>query len=137
MTREYRLAVAAAGVALVAALGLGGWAAASAPHHIAASDGRVLEVRYEVRREPTYVPPAATEATRLDVLSAQPATVAEDGVLSAQAGDALRSVQAEDAARTTAALEAIRAQDARIDREAAAAVDNTREAAPAETSTPA
>ncbi len=138
MTREHRLAAAAAGVALATALGLGGWATASAPRHVAASAGRVLQVRYEVRHVPAYVPPEATEATRLEVLNVLPPTRVEDGVLSAQAGDALRSVQAEDAARTAAAMEAIRAQDARFARETSAITEDTRGAeTPADSSTSA
>ncbi len=134
MTRGHVWATAAAGAALVAMLGLGGWAAASAPHPAAAtaSDGRVLQVRYELKREAPYVAPPATEATRLDVLDARSPIVVEDGVLSAQAGEALRSLQAEDAARTAQAMATVRAEDARIDRETTSALDaGVRGGAPA------
>ena len=126
MTRTSMIATAA-GAAL--ALALGGWAAADAARPAGAgpaSAGRVLEVRYELRREPAYVPPPPSEATRLDVLNALPPTAIEEGVLSAQAGEALRSLQAQDAARSAAALAAIRAEGARIDRETAAALAGPR-----------
>lgn len=141
MTRNSVLVIG--GLAVVA-IGLAGWGAAAAirPVHVRASDGRVLQVRYEVRREPAYAPPPPAEATRLDVLNPQSAVVIEDGVLSAQAGQALRSLQAEDDARTAAALGAVRAQDARIDRDTAAALSSVRqdgsaEAAEAQASSPA
>lgn len=139
MTRTSMLGFAAAAVLT---LGLGGWAAAGAsqPAPAPVRDGQgphLLQVRYEVRREAPYLPPPATEATRLDVLSAQAPTVVEDGVLSAQAGDALRSVQAEEAARTAAAMAAIRAEDARIDRETAAAMATERDASVSTSSQPA
>ena len=120
-------------------------AGASHPVQDVAPDGRGLRVVYEVRREPAYTPPPPTEETRLEVLGAYTPTRVEDGVLSAQAGEALRSLQAEDAARTASALAAIRAQDVRIDRETAAALEDVRDAAgdppssgaPAEAATPA
>lgn len=125
MTRTSMLTTAAA---VAAALGLGGWAAGALhPSHAAASDGRTLQLRYEVRRPPAYAPPPPTEAARIDVLNPQAPTTVEEGVLSAQSGEALRSLQTEDAARTTAALATVRADDARVDRETAAALDDTRD----------
>lgn len=122
MGRTSLVAIAAAGVAL--GLGAGGWAAAEASNRGAApaSDGRLV-IRYEVRRAPAYTPPPPSEATRLDVLSATPATTVDDGVLSAQAAAAYRSLQAEDDARRAAALADIRAQDAVADRETARALE--------------
>lgn len=121
MGRTSLVAIAAAGVAL--GLGAGGWAAAEASNRGAApaSDGRLV-IRYEVRRAPAYAPPPS-EATRLDVLSAMPATTVDEGVLSAQAAAAYRSLQAEDDARRAAALADIRAQDAVADRETARALE--------------
>lgn len=126
MTRTSMLATAAVAAT---ALGLCGWAVAEVLRPVAhevAADGRRLELRYEIRREAPYAPPPPTEATLLQVLTPQAPTRVEDEVLSAQAGDALRSLQAEDAARNAAALASIRAEDARIDRETASQLAETR-----------
>ncbi len=131
MTRKARIAAGAAGAGMLGMLAtaLGGWAAAGVsrpPPAATAFEGRGLQLRYEVRREPAYVPPPPADATRLDVLDAQAATRVEDAVLSSQAGYALRALQSEDAARAASALAEVRAADARIDREAAAALADER-----------
>lgn len=112
-----RVKVAVMIVAAAAGVGLAGWAGSAAlrPGDGAASAGRVLALRYEVRREPTYVPPPVAEETRLATLAPTSATTVDEGVLSAQAMSALRSLQAAEDARAAAARSALRLENVRLD----------------------
>ena len=133
-------APAAAGFGVAAVLATGGWAVADAVMHPEpASAGRLIEVRRQVVRAAPYVAPPITEEARLDVRPTGYLAAPDPSLAAVEADASWRAMQQEDTARMRAALAEVRAADARVDRELASALSQSRPApeAASETATEA